>query len=121
MQKLQLNGQAGLPAGQAGKSYVKLVAVIGLVIAAAAFFTAFITTQKANTPKPYSNLRIPPIQIPSPPPVEPLLNSTPTPEQVFPPDTFNVVEVATSQSNLEPIPPPPAEIPAAETNPQNLP
>ena len=56
-----------------------LFAVIGLLVAAAAFFLTFVTTQKAFTPHPRKNLIL---TIPSDPP-RPTLDALPSSTSIF--------------------------------------
>jgi len=42
-----------------GSGKLAVIAAVGFLVAAATFFVAFITTQKAKTPNPHANLRIP--------------------------------------------------------------
>ena len=73
-----------------GSATFILFAFIGIVVAGSLFFAAFITSQKASTPHPKSNLRlvapsfkpivedIPIINLPTPVPIQP----SPTPENI---------------------------------------
>ncbi|KKU09589.1 MAG: hypothetical protein UX13_C0036G0002 [Candidatus Woesebacteria bacterium GW2011_GWB1_45_5] len=102
-----LNTQENL---ESGKSYVLLVVMTGIIIAAGAFFVAFVTTQKAQTPKT-QNLRLAPIKIPTPPPVEPLLKK-PGSEQI-PPEVIPVESQTAAPSGV-------TSTPLVETSPDVL-
>lgn len=62
---------------------VLLVMIIGILVSLTLFLAMFITSQRASTSKQYQDLQIPPIAIPTPPPlpertiIKPIFSPTP--------------------------------------------
>lgn len=83
-----------------GSTGLLVVALIGLLVAGGTFLATFITTQKAKTPNPRVNLRIPVPSIPARRPLE-TLPVVIQPSPIITPETE--VPVGATEAALPPV------------------